>query len=391
MLLSSVLLTACNAQPAPVQAPQKPIVTEQAQTSASPETHPITSFETYDEVVQMRMLYSFGKAEITEERATDGAHALKVTANGEYESGIHPKIAIPTGTEYLDKTDFTDVDKLYLDVYNDTDEEQNVYVSYLLKKSAGTTPSSETPQTIGAKQSKTLVFDLDRDMMNCFVDLDTVQFVCICFDCSVEYNQPYRVFYIDNFRYSTTETPIEEITVRGEDEIESCDDPAYLMAWSNINNYIYAPSSISFNTDPKYIKQGTGSFRITNRPNYGVSAMQPTYNVGWKIDPDIKDLRDYYSYSFWVYNPWHEPLMLRASYHYSTGVNYPTYGAEEYTLKANDWTYIEMTTEFLLANGVNPKNFNALSISVWVPREVPFSFYFDAVYFNKTPSEHKEF
>ena len=100
-------------------------------------------------------------------------------------------------------------------------------------------------------------------------------------------------------------------------------------------------------------------------------------------------MRDYYSYSFWVYNDWHEPLMLRASYHYSTGVNYPAQGSEEIELKAKDWTYIEVTTEHLLANGVNPRNFNALSISVWVPRTAPCSFYFDAVYLNKTPSAHK--
>lgn len=225
--------------------------------------------------------------------------------------------------------------------------------------------------------------------MNCFVDLGHVLQIRLSFDCATEYNQPYRIFYIDNLRYSTTEDPIEDIEFREEDEIESCDSADYLMAWSNINNYIYAPSVLSYNSDSRYVKQGKGSFRVTNVPNWGITGDGETYNVGWKITPGVKDMRDYYSYSFWVYNDWHEPLMLRASYHYSTGVNYPAQGSEEIELKAKDWTYIEVTTEHLLANGVNPRNFNALSISVWVPRTAPCSFYFDAVYLNKTPSAHK--
>ena len=143
----------------------------------------------------------------------------------------------------------------------------------------------------------------------------------------------------------------------------------------------------------EYVGHGIGRsmHEEPNVPNYGTTGTGETYNVGWKISPDIDDMRDYYSYSFWVYNTWHEPLMLRASYHYSTGVNYPAQGSEEIELKANDWTYVEVTTDHLLENGVNPKNFNWLSVSVWVPRTQSCSFYFDAIYLNKTPSEHKDF
>ncbi len=400
MAFSAIFFTACGMQTVQNEAdpqknnPNNTVTSQPGEVLTDPgvETHLVSSFETYEEVVQMRMLNSFGKAQITKEHATEGEHALKLTVNGDYKTSAHPIIAIPAGTEYLEKTDFEDVDKIYLDVYNDSDSEQTVYFSYLLKKSAASAPSNETAQKIGAKQAATLIFELNRDLMNYFVDLGNVLQIRLSFDCSTEYDQPYRIFYIDNLRYSTTDTPINtDIQFREEDEIESCDSADYLMAWSNINNYIYAPSVISYNTDSRYVKQGTGSFRVTNVPNYGTTGTGETYNVGWKISPDIDDMRDYYSYSFWVYNTWHEPLMLRASYHYSTGVNYPAQGSEEIELKANDWTYVEVTTDHLLENGVNPKNFNWLSVSVWVPRTQSCSFYFDAIYLNKTPSEHKDF
>ena len=395
MTFAAVFVTACNMHEINYKKPptngSETNITQSNDGTLDVETHLISSFETYDEVVQMRFLNSFGKAQMTKDHATEGDRAFKLTVNGDYKTPAHPILAIPTKTEYVEKTDFEDVDKIYLDVYNDNDSDQTVYFSYLLKKSAASAPSNETAQKIGAKQTATLIFELNRDLMNCFVDLGNVLQIRISFDGATAYNQPYRTFYIDNLRYSTTSEPIEKIDFRTEDEIDSCDSADYLMAWTNINDYIYAPSVISFNTDSRYIKQGTGSFRVTNVPNYGITGTNETYNVGWKITPDVDDMRDYYSYSFWVYNTYDEPLMLRASYHYSAGVNYPTQGSEEIELKANDWTYIEVTTEHLIANGVNPLNFNCLSVSVWVPRTESYTFYFDAVYLNKTPSEHKDF
>ena len=399
MTFSTLFFSACNTKQTKENTNRQPEITDIVSVQPNPKTPQnetdrtlLTSFETYDEVVNMRLLNSFGKAQISSDHATEGSHSFKLTVNGNYITQAHPTIAIPTKTEYIEKTDFTDVDKIYLDVYNANDSEQTVYFSYLLKKNAATAPSSETACTIGANQSATLTFELNRDLINYFVDLENVLFVRISFDCASEYMQPYRNFYIDNLRYSTTTDPIDDsVNLRKEDEIESCDSADFLMAWSNINQYTYAPSVISFNKDSRYIKEGTGSFRVNNVPNTGVTGTGPTYNVGWKINPKVSDMRDYYSYSFWIYNDCDQTLKLRASYHYSTGVNYPTQGSEELDLKPNDWTYVEVTTEHLLANGVNPKNFNWLSISVWVPRTVPYSFYFDAVYLNKTPSEHKEF
>lgn len=391
MLCSALFFTACgkNGNSANLLPSENFQSEAQNQSTTADTTHLISGFETYEEVVNMRLINSFGKAQLVSEHVTEGNRALKLTVNGDYATTAHPILAIPTDTNSPDKKDFSDVDKIYLDVYNDNDSPQTIYFSYLLKKSAAYAPSNETAKTIGAKQTETLIFELNRDLMNCFVDLKNVLQIRLSFDCSTYYNQPYRIFYVDNLRYSTTDAPIENVQVREPGEIELCDSADYLMAWSNINKYIYAPSVISFNTDSRFVKQGTGSFRVTNVPNYGVTGTNETYNVGWKINPKVKDMRDYYSYSFWVYNDYDKPLNLRASYHYSTGVNYPTQGAEEFELKAKDWTYIEVTTEHLLANGVNPKNFNWLSVSVWVPRTEHCNFYFDAIYLNTTPSEHK--
>ena len=389
---SATIFTSCNAGEQTKNNRKDIIKATETTETADDSNVEKTLIASYEEVVKMRMINSFGKAVISSEHATDGKNALKLWVNGDYQTSAHPVLAIPTKTEFVEKTNFKDVDKIYLDVYNDNDTEQTVYFSYLLKKNAASAPSSETACKIPAKRSATLTFNINRDLMCRFVDLANVLQIRLSFDCATEYNQPYRVFFIDNLRYSVTDKPIDTSgSIRQEDEIESCDSADYLMAWSNINNYIYAPSVLTFNTDSRFIKQGTGSFRVTNVPNYGITGSNDTYNVGWKIKPKISDMRDYYSYSFWIYNDWHEPLMLRASYHYSTGVQYPQQGSEEFELKANDWTYIEVTTEHLLANGVNPKNFNCISVSVWVPRTQSCSFYFDALYLNKTPEEHKNF
>ena len=336
----------------------------------------VSSFETYDELINMRWLNDFGSAKLTddEQYVTEGEHAVHLQVNGNYKTNRNPAMGLVLGTRY-EKTDYSDVEKITVDVYNDNDFTANIYFQYLTKSNDTPLLSSENKVELPAKTMTTAEFSIDRDFLSKMLRLNQVLQLRLVFDRPTEYMQPYRSFYVDNLRYHTTNEPIDEdYEIRRADEIESADRPEYLSAWQNINQYQYTPSNLEFNTDPNFVKGGTGSFKMSNIIGYFTT---PTYGAGWKTEPYISDISGYKSLSYWVYNQCDADVSMLT-------IN-GDQSAQFYvgTAKANQWTEIVIPIETFVDNGFDLTKFESFQVAVAFPSDIPCTIYFDEIVMNK--------
>ena len=340
----------------------------------------IADFETYEELSEMRWLNHFGAAELSDDHVARGNKSIHVSIMGNPNMAAKPVICIDTKTARVEKYDFTDVDRFALDVYNDNDYDANVYFQYLTAAENQNKPSSEIKAVVKAKTAQTVEFVVDRALCSYFLNLDDVLQLRVAFDPIEEYGQEYRSFYIDNLRCYTTSEKYTAVNPRGEDEIESADRPEYMAAWGNILPYVYSPSSLTFNSDPAYIKAGDGSFKLTSELTSGNGDL---YTIGIAcINNPIADFSQYAALGYWVYNP--NDIVIRA---WLTG-NY--YMGE---LQPHEWTYFEVTQAMLKeAQGGNSEADDVNSLENFgpmfqVPNDKSYSLYIDEMYAIKDGTE----
>ena len=340
----------------------------------------IADFETYEELTEMRWLNHFGSAELSDDHVARGNKSIHVSIMGNPNMAAKPVICIDTKTARVEKYDFTDVDRFALDVYNDNDYDANVYFQYLTAAENQNKPSSEIKAVVKAKTAQTVEFVVDRALCSYFLNLDDVLQLRVAFDPIEEYGQEYRSFYIDNLRCYTTSEKYTAVNPRGEDEIESADRPEYMAAWGNILPYVYSPSSLTFNSDPAYIKAGDGSFKLTSELTGGNGDL---YTIGIAcINNPIADFSQYAALGYWVYNP--NDIVIRA---WLTG-NY--YMGE---LQPHEWTYFEVTQAmFKEAQGGNSEADDVNSLENFgpmfqVPNDKSYSLYIDEMYAIKDGTE----
>ena len=340
----------------------------------------IADFETYEELTEMRWLNHFGSAELSDDHVARGNKSIHLSVMGNPNMAAKPVICIDTKTARVEKYDFTDVDRFALDVYNDNDYDANVYFQYLTAAENQNKPSSEIKAVVKAKTAQTVEFVVDRALCSYFLNLDDVLQLRVAFDPIEEYGQEYRSFYIDNLRCYTTSEKYTAVNPRGEDEIESADRPEYMAAWGNILPYVYSPSSLTFNSDPAYIKAGDGSFKLTSELTSGNGDL---YTIGIAcINNPIADFSQYAALGYWVYNP--NDIVIRA---WLTG-NY--YMGE---LQPHEWTYFEVTQAMLKeAQSGNPEEDDVNSLENFgpmfqVPNDKSYSLYIDEMYAIKDGTE----
>lgn len=305
----------------------------------------ICGFDSYKELTSLRWVNSFGAVELSTEYKTQGDNAAMLTVRGHHESTFKPQVIIPTDTDYVTRTDYTDVESVLLDVYNANATEQKIGFQYLTKTENSKILSAEIIETIPAKTQETIEFKIDRNVTAQFLNLDLVASLRLTFENQKTYHDPNRIFYVDNMRIKTTDVPIDtSVKVRKDGEYESCDRPEYLSVWGNILPYVYSKSDLSFNDNSTYIKGGEGSFKLTS--HYSGGSATAVQTVGFNIQKSLhQDISKYYSISFWVYNANDVPIKFFINEMFVR------------SLPAQDWVQIEITTDWLQSQGLDITNF----------------------------------
>ena len=286
----------------------------------------ISGFEDYNDLVHMRILNNFGsikqysKSNPEHQRyweyITEGDKGLYIEAQGDYLLSGKPTMVIDTKLSKVkdslfgryEKFDFSDVEKVLLDVYNDNDFAANVYFQYQTQTTKVNKLTSPIKVSIPANSFKTCEFVIDRNFVSQLLNIDLVTQIRLSFDNETEYLQPRRKFLIDNLRFSATDEPIDHsVKARKDNEIESFDRAEYLSVWSNFASEIFFPSSLAFNDDERFIKSGTGSFKMSNMP---MARQEPLSAMGWAIKPPLNDLTGYDFIEFWLLNTHYEDIFV---------------------------------------------------------------------------------
>ncbi len=342
----------------------------------------LCGFESQEEMRQMLYYNAFGKMEIIsspEHAVTQGEHAAELFIDGNETQGeaAKPAMVMYTETEFLPKFDYSDVTAFRIDIYNAMEEEVKFYFSFSVK-TGGT--SSVTEVTLQPNCMNEVEIPFDRGFLIQLIDIKNVWNFKFAFDNKTSADQERRHLYLDNFRAVLTGDPIPQgVKIRKEHELESADRPEYLNAWTTVNNQ---PAELSFNDDPKYIKEGTGSFKFTTIPTGGDS--WPSF---WLSTNQLTDLSDYYSISLWIYNDNDRDIQFRTFSNVQV----------RWALK-KQWTKFEFTIEELstlvdeaLYNPAIPedeqsyrydiKNFKNFNLGVTCHNEV-LTFYIDGFYAN---------
>ena len=336
----------------------------------------IAGFESYEELISFNWQNDFGRAEVSDEHVTQGSHSVKLTVRGNFRNTNKPTLTIKTATESLPKTDWLNVSSILIDVYNANDTEQTIGFKYLTKKEDNEIMSAEIVETIPAKTQKTVEFVINRDLTAYFLNLDVVSTLNLTFENATSWEQPYRVFFVDNMRYKTTDEPINQnVKVREDGELESCDLPEYTAAWGNILSYVYSRAALSFNSDPAFIKGGEGSFKLQSHYTNGLPDANRTIGINM-LSSEITDWSDYYSISYWVYNDNEVPI---------TYFWYNTYLG---VLPAKEWTFVEITIDWIKANDTIRDITNILpSFRFWVGEDQMYTLYIDEICLNSVAQQ----
>ena len=330
----------------------------------------ICGFNDYKELTSLRWLNSFGAVELTTEYKTEGDNAAKLTVRGHHENPSKPQVIIPTDTDYVPRTDYTDVESILVDVYNANEIDQKIGFQYLTQSEETQILSAEIIEVIPAKTHQTIEFKVDRNVTAQFLHLDLISSLRLTFENQKSYYEPNRIFYVDNMRIKTTNEPIDtSVKVRQDGEYESCDKPEYLSVWKNLLAKIYSNATLSFNDNPEYIKGGTGSFKLTS--NYKGGSETAKRSVGFRlIKSEYTDISEYYSLSFWIYN--------------ANEVSRNFFMNNEFvqSLPAKEWTHIELTTDWIKSHGLDVKNFFP-AFTFHAGEDKSYTWYIDEICLNK--------
>lgn len=277
--------------------------------SSSSEEILLAGFDSYEEMITYHYLNNFGSAQPDKTYVTQGESGAYLQINGTYTNTQKPTIVIDTYGDYLDKTDYSDVAQVLLDVKNANEYAVNVYLQYVSETETGTKTSSEMKVPVNAGFEGTITFQIDRSIISAFLNITRVTEIRLLFDgpkeaiptlsSQEESFENYRRIYIDNLRAVTTESSIEHTEIRREREIESGDRAEYTAAWYLPSGYQWGPSTVSYNTQEEFIKAGSGSLRFllegTNSTN-GSSR----FTAQWSMSVET-DISDYYSLTFSLY------------------------------------------------------------------------------------------
>lgn len=272
----------------------------------------LASFESYEELIRYHYLNYFGAAKPSKEYVTEGKGGAELTVNGRYSTAAKPTIVFDTKTDLIPKGDFSDVTEIKIDLRNDNAYAANIYLQYASVLDSGKKLSSAMRQTVEAGFAGTVTFPIDRGFISEFLDLTKVTEIRILFDApkdaipnlssQEEALQNYRKFHVDNLRAVTATEEVGKEIVRKDMEIESGDREEYLAAWYMPTAYQFSPSSMSYNTDPAYIKGGSGSLKISLEGTNAGEAGEWFTPVWYMSVNQNADISRYGGIKFYMYN-----------------------------------------------------------------------------------------
>lgn len=350
--------------------------------SGENEKHMLCSFDEYDSLSEITYAHSFGKVDILDECEwkTEGKACIKASIDGSRnDRGQKPMMVLYADSQYVNKTDFSDVATLELDVYNDNDETKYIYFQLEISQlnTEGDVVYLQTAEysyELPAKKQTHVTWEFDRGFLMQLMDIKSVTQILLSFDNPTDGD--FDVYYLDNFYATTTNRETNPVQIRKEGEIESGERAEYLAAWS-VTLPKHCPTGLAFNSDPNYVKYGKGSIMIT-APDGLNKVNTPT--VSYEAKQSI-DLTDYESIVFHMFNANEKDYN---GYFVTAEGQFRV----DFSLKAGEWTRVEISLSKLKAlahleefSDSVYKQFSSFQITLYFQEpNTPLTFYLDEMY-----------
>lgn len=224
----------------------------------------IHSFESWEEARDYTYEGWFGKVETNTDPAyiTEGKGSLKVYPYGDLDKDTsYPFISVNTDGLNVATNNFSSFKVISLDVFNPNDVPVKVRLSlYVTAQSVAMTVPRD--YTLPAGEWSRLDYDLsDGGMRYAFDSLDQVNSVCIQFLNKRTKEEEVKPLYLDNLRgvngeCATYVPSSETFGFEQEGDVNA-------LSYYNSEDYPFFSFVGEWNSDPKYVREGTHSLKLT--------------------------------------------------------------------------------------------------------------------------------
>lgn len=341
----------------------------------------IYDFETWDELSTCAFKYQFGRATVNKDKKyiKSGEGSMKVEIEGTTQA---PYILFYPGFEPVNKSDFTDVDRIMIDVYNPENREISVWLSLDTRSTYGFEMNTTGKEfKLQPNQWNKVVYNLNRESLSKAFSLKEVMHIAMRFDTIGEY-QPYTL-YVDNIQIRTGE-PMKEYTVtRAENELLFFENDSDVEFFNCTTYYFikYLYPLLDVNLDPNYCSQGVKSMRA----RIPVSDQNVFPMLELQIDALGQDVfKDATAVSIDIYNANHEKLPLDIhfrDFYRTSGGDPKGHLKRQVWIDANSWITLTFTREELEKATVDMDNLKNIGFETIDQKDSAFGkyveFYFD--------------
>jgi hypothetical protein len=250
-----------------------------------PDIYMIEDFETLEDLRGFGYLKTIGKIELN----TDPAYIKSGAASARFEIHGNPALdrsqypavriftAPPprffgTATKFaLDKTDFTDVDMLNMDIYNASDRDITIIFRFAsLARSEGASLTYYGPQrdfTLKKGQWNNISYIMIREAIGLNFDLSKIDTFEILFP-NPRKGETKPVLYLDNFtaHKAASDAPAYAAPAHNANEVVTF-ETEYEVQSAKTRDLLNTPDAmLAHNLDKRYVRNGSASLKITTYP-----------------------------------------------------------------------------------------------------------------------------
>ncbi|MGN1053495.1 MAG: hypothetical protein ACI4SH_08930 [Candidatus Scatosoma sp.] len=322
-----------------------------ASNAAADGVRTIYDFESWEELSTCAFKYEFDRATINRDKkyVKSGEASMKIEVSAKTQT---PYILFYPGFEPVEKSDFTDVDRIMLDVYNPEDRDISIWMSLDVRSSYGFEMNTTSKEFVLRKNTwNKVVYRTNRESLTRAFSLEEVMHIALRFDTAEE---PYAL-YCDNMQIRTGEPQKEYQSQRQDGELLFFEDDRDIDFFNCTTYYYiqYLYPILDINLDPNYCSEGKKSMRV----RIPLSDLVVFPMVELQVDAiDASAFKDAKAISMDIYNANGKsvPVDFHIRDFYRTSGGAPKADLKrQIWLSADSWTTVTFTREELAISTVD--------------------------------------
>lgn len=229
----------------------------------------LCGFESAKEMLTMNLYTMRAKVEIIDDKTyvTDGEKAAKFVIEGNAEvdqdgNVLYYKdnaIYLFPGNTYMKKTDFSDVKKYTIDIFNANERPMEIAFGYN-HPDAASDSFLFGKRTLEPGKMNHLEFEVNNDVVSSFVDVTAVKSFYFILEGGLAGETPLE-FYFDNFCAEIGEGNYQAAEMSGKIDFSNAADVHRFLELGGATSMLRRPQ-FSLNTDLNYVSTGRSSMKI---------------------------------------------------------------------------------------------------------------------------------